>query len=134
MWNALAEVALNRCCEEIACIAQTASGKIVCRVGGWDGAVEAAVYFERKGVVVFKFPSQALTGALFAVYDACATGPAARPWRQLTITIMGTKVSVDVLYPGQVDEDVLPDQAQRALVQEHFSASDWDDTRPDTID
>jgi hypothetical protein len=63
IWNALAEVALNRCCEEIARIAQTASGKIVCRVGGWDGAVEAAVYVERKGVVVFKFPSQALTGA-----------------------------------------------------------------------
>ncbi len=134
MWNASAETALNQCGEEVALIAKTATGKIVCRVDGGDGVIGAAVYFECKGVVVLKFATQALTDALFALYDACAEGPAARPWRQLTITIIGSKISVDVLYPGQVDEELRADHVQLALVQQYFSTSDYDDSDPDTLD
>lgn len=128
MRSAKAETCLAQANTEITRIADGSSGKIVCPVWGEEGVISAAVFFERRGSVVFKFPSRTLTNALSSLWDACAVEQ--QPWRVLAISQEGGRFSVSVRYPEQTGE--MHDELDPArIVKEHFGADQWDDSDPE---
>lgn len=128
MWSAKAEIHLAQINAEISRIAEASAGKTVCPVWGEDGVISASVYFERNTEVVFKFPTQALTDELFALWEACAVEQ--EHWRMLMITHAGGKFSVDVRYPGQVGELHAELDPER-IVRANFGVDQWNDIDPE---
>ena len=128
MWSAEAESHLAQANTEISRIADGSLGRIRCQVWGEEGVLSAAVFFERCGTVVFKFPSRTLTNALSSLWDACAVKQ--QPWRVLAISHEGGRFSVSVRYPEQAGE--MHDELDPArIVKEHFGADHWDDSDPE---
>lgn len=128
MWSAKAETHLAQANAEISRITGASSGKIVCPVWGEDDVISAAVFFESNGEVVFKFPTQALTEKLFALWEACASDQ--EPWRLLTITHAEGNFSADVRYPGQVGELHAELDPER-IVRANFGVDQWNDRNPE---
>lgn len=128
MWSARTETYLAQVNAEILRIAEGSQRKAVCPVWGEDGVISACVFFERRGKVVFKYPSRALTNALLSLWDACAAER--QLWRVLVIVIESGNFSVSVRYPEQAGE--MHDELDpMRLVKEHFGADQWDDSNPE---
>lgn len=131
VWSARTETYLAQVNAEILRIADGSQGKAVCPVWGDDGVISACVLFERRGKVVFKYPSRALTNALLSLWDACAAER--QLWRVLVIVLEGGSFSVSVRYPEQAGE--MHDELDpMRLVKEHFGADQWDDSNPEVCE
>lgn len=128
MWSAKTETYLAQVNAEILRIAAGSQGKAVCPVWGEDGVLSACIFFERRGKVIFKYPSRALTNASMSLWDACTAE--GQPWRVLVIVIEGGNFSVSVRYPEQVGEMHYELDPMR-IVKEHFGVDQWDDSNPE---
>lgn len=98
-----------------------------------DGVVAASLFYEKgpAKTVTFKFCSDELEDKLYELWEQWQKVPNNKPWFGLAYLLQGNKMSIDLSYPDELNENEGLRERRPRIVQRYFGNVKVDFSKPE---
>ena len=111
--------------------AEGLAGKLLLYAEVEDGVVSADLFYVNEGGGVrFKFCPTSVRSLVYSLWERWREQPENREWRAMCDVLDGGKISIDLTYPNQIDQDEELSDRRPRIVNQHFAAMKVDYSKP----
>jgi hypothetical protein len=107
------------------------AGKLLLYAEVGDGVVSADLFYvDGGGGVRFKFCPTSVRSLVYSLWERWREQPENREWRAMCYVLDRGKISIDLTYPDEIDEDEELSDRRPRVVKQHFGGMKVDYSKP----